>query len=121
MSATRTTRRVARRKPAAIAAPSLRLDADRPEVKAGEAVRLTVRFGGLDSVELELAPKKGFAIDLRSLSKPGVVHLRGKRDGTTTVIASGRAGGKEVVRKLIHLRCEGPKVRILAFGYIPKA
>lgn len=92
--------------------PALTLRPDLKEVNAGETITVDVGFKGMDSVELRLEPSKTFSLDLKSMKKPGLVRLKGKRDGIATLIAKG-AG----IEKMIHLRCVGPTVRILAFGY----
>lgn len=106
-------------RPAKAVKPALSLKADRLVVDAEQMIAVTVDFKGVDSVELALEPKKGFTIDLKSLNRPGIVRLRAKRDGTSTVIATAKKGSAVIIRKEIHLKCVGPVVRILAFGYIP--
>lgn len=103
-----------------LAKPTLTLKADRLEVGQEQMIAIQVAFKGLDKVDLSIEPKKGFTIDLKSIAKPGLVRLRAKKDGTTTLIASGRVGSGEVIRKMIHVKCLGPVVRILACGYLPQ-
>jgi hypothetical protein len=99
--------------------PSLTLTADVPEVKAGRTIALKVEFKGADKVELQLEPRGTFEMDLSEMKKPGLVRLKGRKDGKGTVIATAHVKGG-VIRRMIHLACEGPVVRILGFGYLPK-
>lgn len=96
---------------------ALRLTADAVEVKAGAAIAVNVGFKGVEKVELALVPAGTFAIDLKSVRKPGLVRLRGKKDGKATLFARGFAGGEVVLERKIHVACEGPRVRVSAFGY----
>jgi hypothetical protein len=100
--------------------PSIALKPNRKRVDAGERIAVSVALAGVDRVELSLEPKQPFELDLRSMRKSGIVRLRGRADGIATLIASGRVGTKEVIRKMVHLRCDGPQVRILEYGYEEK-
>ncbi len=100
--------------------PALALEAETLYVKAGGVIPVAVELKNLDAVELTLEPAKIFSLDLPSLTRKGLVRLRGKKDGKATLIASGRVGAAEVIRKMLHVECEGPVVRILGFGYIPR-
>ena len=99
--------------------PALTLRADVREVKANASIAVSVGMKGLDRVELELEPKGAFTLDLKSLSKAGVVRLKGHMDGKATLIATGKVGRKGVIEKMLHIACEGPSLRLLGFGYIP--
>jgi hypothetical protein len=92
--------------------PAITLRPDVKQIDAGETITVDVGLKAIDAVELRLEPAKTFSLDTKSMKKSGKVHLKGKRDGIATLIA--RGGG---VEKMIHLRCVGPTVRILAFGY----
>lgn len=100
--------------------PELSLKAEKLEVKAGQAIKVAVGFKNVDEVELQVVPHDGFSIDLTSMRKNGNVRIRGEKDGRATLVATGFRGEKQVVRRMIHVACEGPVLRILGFGYIPK-
>jgi len=102
-----------------IVAPALSLTPSVGRVKQKDVISVKVEFEGLDDVALSLEPQDAFTLDLSSMSRSGTLRMKGLADGTTTLIASGRVGGQEVVRKVLHLYCEGPTVRIVAYGYIP--
>jgi hypothetical protein len=103
-----------------VAKPELTLKADKLEVKAGRAIKVAVAFKNVDEVELQVVPHDGFSIDLTSMRKSGPVRIRGEKDGKATLVACGFRGAKQVIRRMIHVACEGPVLRILGFGYIPK-
>jgi len=99
--------------------PALTLRSDVREVKANASIAVSVGMKGLDKVELELEPRGAFSLDLKSLSKAGIVRLKGHKDGQATLIATGKVGRKSVIEKMLHIACEGPSLRLLGFGYIP--
>lgn len=112
-STTRTTKTARRLAPALTLTPSV------GRVKQKGVVAVAVEFEGLDEVAFTLEPRGAFSLDLNPMTRPGTLRLKGLLDGTATLIASGRTGGREAVRRELHLYCEGPIVRILACGYIP--
>lgn len=99
--------------------PSLELSCATPRVKATAAIPVEVAFSGIDRVEFELEPKGTFSLDVEKLEESGIVRLLGKKDGKATLIATGVRGKVDVIQRLVHLECDGPLVRILAWGYIP--
>lgn len=107
------------RKVAKRALPTISLTPDVRRVKQNGGVAVTVAFTGLDEVEFALEPRGAFTLDLASMTKAGVLRLRGKKDGTATIVARGKLGAKIVHTEVLHIQCEGPIVRILACGYIP--
>jgi hypothetical protein len=111
--------KVVAKRTARVSAPQLALVADRPEVRKGETIRVAVEMSGLDEVTFSLEPaRKVFSLDLASMKKPGAVRLKGEGHGFATLIASGRKNGVEVVKRMVHVRCQGPRVGILVFGYL---
>jgi hypothetical protein len=100
-------------------APALTLTPSVGRVKQKEVVSVAVAFDGVEEVAFRLEPKGAFSLDLNPMARPGTLRLKGLLDGTATLVASGRTAGKEVVRRELHLYCEGPIVRIVASGYIP--
>lgn len=100
-------------------APELTLEADLREVKATATLPVRVAFRGLDRVDLELEPAQTFSLDVTSVAETGIVRLLGKADGKATLIAHGVKDGRDVAQRLLHVACEGPVVRIVAFGYLP--
>jgi hypothetical protein len=95
----------------------LRPGADK--VKATASIQVHVSFKGVDRVEFDLEPKGTFTLDTKVLEKDGIIRLLGKMDGKATLVATGVKSGRDVVQRLAHLECEGPVVRIIAWGYIP--
>jgi len=102
-----------------VSTPSLTLTPSVGRVKQNDVVAVEVGFTGLDEVRFTLEPKGAFTIDLNPMTKPGKLRLKGKKDGTATLVAKGMTDGAEAIRHVLHLYCEGPTVRILACGYIP--
>lgn len=102
-----------------IALPKLALTPSVGRVKQKDVVSVKVEFEGLDEVSFAIEPRGAFSLDLNPMTRPGTLRLKGLADGTATLVASGKVGGAEAVRKLLHLHCEGPSVRILAYGYLP--
>lgn len=86
-------------------------------VKQHAAVVVGIDFHGVDRVDLEVEPSGTFSLDTRALAGPGQVRLLAQRDGIATLIAVGRAGGRPVIERMVHVQCDGPTVRILAIGY----
>ena len=86
-------------------------------VKQHAAIVVGIDFHGVDQVDLEMEPAGTFALDTRALAGPGQVRLLARRDGIATLIAVGRAGGRSVIERMVHVQCDGPTVRILAIGY----
>jgi hypothetical protein len=115
--------KIAKVRPAAKKAvkPALTLRPDVREVKANASIKVSVGMKGLDKVELALEPRGAFSLDLKSLSKTGIVRLKGHKDGKATLIATGKVGRKSMVEKMLHVACVGPSLKILGFGYTPKA
>lgn len=101
--------------------PALVLEADAALARAGKAIAVRVAFEALDRVDLRLEPAGTFSLDLASLSRAGVVRLRAEKDGKATLVASGRVGEREAIRRLLHVECEGPVLRLVGFGYWPKS
>jgi hypothetical protein len=99
--------------------PELWLRPSADKVKATASVAVDVSFKGVDRVEFDLEPKGTFTLDQSVLEKDGIVRLLAKADGKATLIATGVRRGRDVVQRLAHLECEGPVVRIIAWGYIP--
>lgn len=100
-------------------AADIHLEADRDRVNAGETIAVKVEAAGVESVQLKVVPAEAFDIDLRSLSRPGLVRLKGRADGTGTLIAEGTTAGGDRIERMLHLECVGPMLRLLGFGYIP--
>lgn len=99
--------------------PSLELNCATPRVDATAAIPVQVAFDGIDRVEFALEPKGTFVLDVDRLEESGIVRLLGKKDGKATLIATGVRGKVDVIQRLVHVECDGPLVRILAWGYIP--
>jgi hypothetical protein len=99
--------------------PQLELRPSVTKVKATSAISVQVAMRGVDRVELELEPKGTFTLDRGALEQDGEVRLLGKMDGKATLIATGMRRGQDVVQRLLHVECDGPLVRILAYGYVP--
>src|SRR5438094_4819680 len=87
----------------AAAKPEVTLRAGVERVKTRGAIPVDVAFSGAERVELTLEPAGTFSLDSRTLKKPGVVRLRGERDGKATLIASARSGKAQVARTLLHV------------------
>lgn len=116
-SKARAARRPARR--TAARAPQIELRPSVETAKQHEVIAVALRFSGLDRVSLEVEPKNGFSLDAAEAIAPTTVRLTGKRDGIATLIATGYAGKRAVAEQLLHVRCVGPTLRILGFGYKP--
>ena len=99
--------------------PQLELRPSVSRVKATAGIEVQVTMRGVDRVELELEPKGTFTLDRAALDDDGEVRLLGKMDGKATLIATGMRRGADVVQRLLHVECDGPVVRILAYGYVP--
>lgn len=102
------------------AKPQLTLRPDADEVKAKQSISVEVSFKGCERVELTLEPRGLFTLDQKVLEAGGTVTLLGKKDGIATLIGTGVRRNKDVVQRMIHLRCHGPLLRIKAFGYTPR-
>jgi hypothetical protein len=97
--------------------PTLALRPSVRKVAAGETIEVRVDFAArLGGVDLVVEPRGAFTLDLRALTRPGIVRMKGKKHGKATLIAT--APG---VRRLMHVECEGPKVGLSEFEYIPPA
>jgi len=105
----------------AAARPGLTLRASARRVAAGGTIEVGVDFSRLATVDLVVEPRGAFALDLRALTRPGVVRLKGRKHGKATLIATGRpaAAGAPETRRLLHVECEGPKVGLSDFEYLP--
>src|SRR5947207_3014198 len=101
--------------------PEILLRPAADKVKATASISVDVSFKGVDRVEFDLEPRGTFTLDTRVLEKDGIIRLLGKMDGKATLIATGVRRGQDVVQRLAHVECEGPVVRIIAWGYIPGA
>ena len=99
--------------------PELWLRTSAEKVKATATLSVEVSFKGVDRVEFEVEPKGTFTLDTTALVQDGIVRLLGKMDGKATLVATGVRHGRDVVQRLAHVECEGPLLRIIAWGYIP--
>ncbi len=110
-----TERTTSAKAPKAARAPAKR------RVAAGGTIEVGVDFSRLATVDLVVEPRGAFALDLRALTRPGVVRLKGRKHGKATLIATGRpaAAGAPETRRLLHVECEGPKVGLSDFEYLP--
>ncbi|MHC4390798.1 MAG: hypothetical protein ACYS22_05700 [Planctomycetota bacterium] len=102
-----------------VAAPELSLLPDGYSIDAGESICVAVNFTSVEDVALTIEPRDAFSIDMRELSKPGTVRLKGILDGPATLIARGRLASGEGIERQIHVECVGPLLRLLGCGYIP--
>ena len=100
--------------------PTLTLRAALERVNATASIPVEVSFTGVDRVEFELEPVGTFKLDNTRLESDGIIRLLGQADGKATLIATGVRRGVDVVQRLVHVECDGPLVRILAYGYLPK-
>src|SRR5438876_8640604 len=96
--------------------PELWLRPGADKVKATATLSVEVSFKGVDRVEFEVEPKGTFTLDTTALVQDGIVRLLGKMDGKATLIATGVRRGRDVVQRLAHGECEGPVLRIIAWG-----
>lgn len=117
----RTMPKAATTKRRAASRPSLTLRARPRKVAAGETIAVRVDFDGLPGVDLAVEPRGAFGLDLRSLSRPGTVRLKARKHGKATLVATGRpaAAGAGAPRRLLHVECEGLKVGLSDFEYVP--
>lgn len=97
----------------------LRLEAQTVRVDAGQAIEVFVAFDGLEQVSLQMVPREPFGIDLKSLSRPGTVRMKGQADGVATLIARGSTATGAQREAMLHVRCDGAELRLLGWGYIP--
>ncbi len=97
----------------------LRLEAQTIRVDAGQAIDVFVAFDGLEQVSLQMVPLEPFGIDLKSLTRPGTVRLKGRADGVATLIARGRTETGAQREAMVHVRCDGAELRLIGWGYIP--
>ena len=101
--------------------PVLTLAATGLRVRKNGVLPIAVAFTGLDEVRFELEPQRILRLDRATLDAPGEVRLLGRRDGKASLFATGLRQGVVVIERMIHLDCDGPVVRLLGFGYTPRA